>query len=172
VERDVLGRYHDGVTATFRAPAATSADALSFLAGRWLVERRVADHAAAAAGTFRGTAEWTAAGDRVLAYHEQGELEFRGHRGPASRDLIYQGRPDGTADVLFADGRAFYHLDPRPGHWTARHDCGQDVYELTAWLLGPESFTERWRVAGPGKDYEIMTRLVKTSGGAGQDGRP
>ena len=72
--------------------------------------------------------------------------------------------------MLFADGRYFYHLDPRPGSWQARHDCGRDVYELSARLLRPgltpESSAElresrRWRVRGPGKDYEIMTTLVR-----------
>ena len=83
--------------------------------------------------------------------------------------------------MLFADGRYFYHLDPRPGSWQARHDCGRDVYELSARLPRPGSstpgssrpgssdagefeaaeFEERWRVRGPGKDYEIMTTLVR-----------
>lgn len=127
---------------------------MDVLPGTWEIDRRVTDHAAGAAGMFAGAARWTPAvpadlpapagvepsgpGGPVLAYHEQGELRFGAHRGPASRSLFYLGRPDGTADVRFADGREFYRLDPRPGRWRARHDCGQDVYLLEGWLAaGP-----------------------------------
>lgn len=159
-------------------------DALSFLLGAWHIERRIDDHALAVSGSFAGEARWVPAADPAaaeLVYDERGELRFNGHRGPASRRLIYRGRPDGTADVLFADGRYFYHLDARTGSWQARHDCGRDVYELSARLLRPgeleagefdagefeaaefeaAEFEERWRVRGPGKDYEIMTTLVR-----------
>jgi hypothetical protein len=177
-EPDALRRYHDGPSPTFRAPAATStdvppvppvpapADALAFLRGTWRVERELVDHADEARGRFTGTAQWAPAGERELAYHEQGELSIRGHRGPASRSLIYRGCPDGTADVRFADGRAFYHLDLRAGRWQAVHDCGADQYVLSGQLLSAEIYSERWHVRGPGKDYEIMTTLVRTE----QDG--
>ena len=151
-------------------------DALSFLPGAWHIERRIDDHALGVSGSFAGAGRWTPAGAELI-YQEQGELRFNGHRGPASRSLIYRGRPDGTADVLFADGRYFYHLDPRTGSWQARHDCGRDVYELSARLVrageveaeGHEAWRleERWRVRGPGKDYEIMTTLVRD----GEDAR-
>ncbi len=147
----MLGRYHPS---------------LSALIGDWHVDRRIDDHVLGANGTFTGIARWTRAGDE-LSYTERGELAFNGHRGPASRSLTYRARPDGTADVLFADGRPFYHLDPRSGSWQARHDCGRDVYELSARRLGPGRFEERWRVRGPGKDYEIMTTLVRD----GEDAR-
>jgi hypothetical protein len=147
-------------------------DALPFLLGAWHIDRRIDDHVMGVSGSFAGGGRWTPAGAELvhgpdlvhraeLAYEERGELRFNGHRGPASRSLIYRGRPDGTADVLFADGRYFYHLDQRPGSWSARHDCGRDVYELSARLLRSGSFEERWRVRGPGKDYEIMTALVR-----------
>ena len=145
MDPDVLGRYHPS---------------LSALLGDWRIERRIADHALGVSGTFAGLASWVASADG-LAYTETGELSFNGHRGPASRSLLYRGRPDGTADVLFADGRYFYHLDPRPGRWQARHDCGRDVYELSARRLGAGALEEHWRVHGPGKDYEIMTTLVR-----------
>ena len=152
-------------------------DLTDLLPGTWEIDRRVTDHAAGAAGTFAGMARWiplTTAdllagvepGGPVLAYHEQGELRFCAHRGPASRSLIYLCRPDGTADVRFADGREFYGLDPRPGRWRARHDCGQDVYLLEGRLAAGPVIDERWRVRGPGKDYEIMTRLVRVETGA------
>lgn len=98
----------------------------------------------------------------VLAYHEEGELVLGEHRGPASRRLIYRRRPDGTADVFFADGRKFYWLDPRPGRWQARHPCGRDAYVLHGRVLSDAVLEERWQVSGPAKDYEIMTTLTRT----------
>jgi len=161
-------------------------DALAFLRGTWRVERRLTDHAAGTTGSFTGIAQWVAAVDgadaaRVaspapsadnsnrpgerggpeLCYRESGELRFGGHCGPASRSLIYRGRADGTADVRFADGRPFYHLDLRPGTWQARHDCGRDEYLLAGRRLDDATIEERWRVRGPDKDYEITTTLVR-----------
>jgi hypothetical protein len=183
VEPDEVGRYHADVL-TFRAaePAADRAgpdgtdvlvtgllvtDTLDFLRGRWRIERRIADHRAGGTGTFDGVARFEAEGaevkgTEVLAYHEDGELRFGGHRGPASRSLIYRRRPDGTADVCFADGREFYRLDARSGAWQGQHDCGHDRYTVAGEMLDSGRFRERWRVRGPDKDYEITTILVRT----------
>jgi hypothetical protein len=167
-------------------------DALDFLRGRWRIERRLVDYAAGCTGTFDGTAQFEVTDVKPVAatpdhdpgtarpapddpatliYRETGELRFREYHGPASRILIYRGRPDGTADVFFADRREFYHLDPRSGRWTGQHPCGQDHYTLTGRLLGDSTFEggafegaafeERWRVRGPDKDYEIFTTLVR-----------
>jgi hypothetical protein len=97
----------------------------------------------------------------VLAYHEEGELRFRDHRGPAYRRLCYRGQPDGTADVRFDDGRAFYLMDLRSGTWHSVHLCGADRYEVTGQILGPDQYAERWRTTGPRKDYELITALVR-----------
>jgi hypothetical protein len=187
VKPDSHGRYHDAVEAPSRATSAPPPsagplvpDALDFLRGDWRIERGLVDYAEGGTGTFDGTARFeaprfeaahveaahvepldAAPDDPVLIYHETGELRFGSHRGPASRSLIYRGRPDGTADVFFADGREFYHLDPRSGRWTGQHPCGQDHYELAGQLLGDGTFEERWRVRGPAKDYEIITTLVR-----------
>jgi hypothetical protein len=185
VER--TGRYHDAFGTT-SADSPRIPDALSFLRGTWRVERRLADHRSGTAGWFRGAARFApaAGGDpepgphpaqsddskrrlppagpgwEELAYHEEGELVLGEHRGPASRRLIYRRRPDGTADVFFADGREFYLLDPRPGRWQARHPCGRDEYLLRGRVLSDQLLEERWQVSGPGKDYEIMTTLTRT----------
>jgi hypothetical protein len=166
VEPDVLGRYHGEVRSTFRA-----VPVLAYLLGRWQVERRLADFTGAGTGTFTGQASWTpvesgtGAAGAALAYREDGELVWRGHRGPAYRELLYGAGPDGTADVRFADGRPFYRLDPRDGRWTAGHDCGPDRYEVTGELTGPDTLTERWHARGPDTDYEIITTLTRITGG-------
>lgn len=164
-----VGRYHDAFGTT-SADSPRVPDALSFLRGTWRVERRLADHRSGSAGWFRGTARFAPAGRPApagdeLAYHEEGELVLGEHRGPASRSLIYRRRPDGTADVFFADGREFYWLDPRPGRWQARHPCGRDEYVLRGRVLSDAVLEERWRVSGPAKDYEIMTTLTRTDAG-------
>jgi Family of unknown function (DUF6314) len=153
---------------------------VDFLHGDWNVVRTISDHRTGQAGLFRGQASFRpyAAGlahgtgladvhqpadpeGRVLAYYEHGELQFGGYRGPASRSLLYRDPGDGSADIRFADGREFYRLDLRAGTWSAEHPCRADQYLVTVTRLGPDSFTEAWRVAGPGMDYELSTTYTR-----------
>jgi hypothetical protein len=148
-----------GVTAKSWLPGGT----LEFLRGRWEVERAITDFAAGQSGSFSGLARCEEATGAVgaLAYHEQGELRFGRHRGPASRGVLFQPGPAGTVDVRFADGRPFYRLDLRSGSWSAEHPCGRDSYQVTVRVLGPDAYAERWRVTGPGKDYVMTTTLTR-----------
>jgi hypothetical protein len=141
-----------------------------FLRGRWRAERELADYRSGQPGSFLGVVTFTAEGtdppleEGMLAYHEQGELRFGRHRGPASRSLLYRPRPDGSAEVLFADGRPFYLLDLRTGYWQAEHPCGADHYLVTVHVLGADSLTEHWRARGPEKDYSMTTILTRIGG--------
>jgi hypothetical protein len=131
---------------------------IEFLRGDWSVERRIRDRRAGQDGSFRGTARFRASADGCgLDYTEDGDLRYGSHHGTARRRLIYSGRADGAADVRFADGREFYRLDLREGDWQAEHPCRADKYHVTITRLSPDSFTETWQVAGPDKDYELMT---------------
>ena len=94
-------------------------------------------------------------------YTEHGELRFAAHTGPASRQLRYQGLPDGTVAVRFADGRPFYVLDLRTGQAQAEHGCGRDHYLLSHRVLAAGLLEEEWRVRGPDKDYLAITRLTR-----------
>lgn len=94
---------------------------------------------------------------RVLDFTEHGELRFGGHRGPASRALVYHGRSDGGADVRFANGREFYRIDLSYGGSQAAHPCHSDRYVVTVTRLSPDTFSEVWRVTGPAKDYDMTT---------------
>lgn len=137
-----------------------------FLRGSWRADRELADHRSGQPGSFLGLAIFTAEGADagLLAYHERGELRFGQHHGPASRSLLYRPRPDGSAEVLFADGRPFYLLDLRTGYWQAEHPCGADHYLVTVHVLGADSLTEHWRAFGPEKDYSMTTRLTRIGG--------
>ena len=138
-------------------------DTLAFAAGRWRLERLLADHRSGLVGRFTGQAVLTGPDlpEGPLSYLETGELRFGTHAGPATRSLRYQGLPDGTVDVLFADGHLFYRLDLRSGHCTAVHPCRADQYEITYLVLGEDVMEERWRVRGPDKDYDATATLIR-----------
>jgi hypothetical protein len=144
-----------------------------FLRGGWRAERVITDFRSGTVGSFSGTAVFArrcgpadgapsgATVPGLLVYHEDGELAFGGHRGPASRSLLLVPAADGSAAVLFADGRPFFTLDLQAGLCTADHPCGRDSYQVRVHVLGPDAYTEMWRVTGPGKDYEMTTTLTR-----------
>jgi hypothetical protein len=150
-----------------------AAGTLGYLAGDWDVVREIADHRGGVAGSFRGRASFrprpeSAAADpgtldrRVLELTEQGQLRFGAHHGPAGRRLLYYGCSDGGADVRFADGREFYHLDLRTGGCQAVHLCRADRYAVTVTRLTADSFTEVWQVTGPAKNYDLTSVYTRT----------
>jgi hypothetical protein len=136
---------------------------LAFAAGHWRIERVLEDHRSGTGGRFAGRAALTGPDlpGGPLQYLETGELRFGTHTGPATRALRYQGLPDGTVDVGFADGHHFYRLDLRGGLCTAVHQCGADRYEITYLVLGDDQMEERWRVRGPDKDYRATATLTR-----------
>jgi hypothetical protein len=155
-------RADDPLSAPGSAGQGLVGSTAEFLSGDWSVVRRIRDHRSGQVGSFHGQASFrpSSAGD-VLAYDEHGELQFGGHRGPASRSLLYMDAADGSADVRFADGRDFYRLDLRHGAWDAEHPCGSDRYLVTVTRIGADSFAETWRVTGPGKDYELSATYTR-----------
>jgi Family of unknown function (DUF6314) len=136
-------------------------DTLAFLHGGWQLDRVLDDRRSGVRGHFTGRALALPVTGQPpeLSYTESGELRFGGHTGPASRRLVLRGRPDGTADVRFADGRLFFLLDLRDGSWQAVHGCGADRYRLTYRVLADDVLEERWEVRGAAKDYTATTRL-------------
>lgn len=158
-------------------------DTLAFAAGHWRIERVLADHRSGTQGRFTGSATLSepvpsepvlsqpALGEPdepgpappwpALCYLETGELRFGTHSGPATRTLRYQGRPDGTVDVRFADGQLFYRLDLRSGRCEAVHQCRADRYEITYLALSEDALEERWQVHGPAKDYHATATLIR-----------
>jgi Family of unknown function (DUF6314) len=155
VQRGSLGPYRTPPRATIPVP-----DTLAFLRGRWRLERRLDDRRSGVSGTFTGYAEFAATDDPAVLHHvERGELRFGDHVGPATRRLVCLGRPGGTVDVRFADGRDFYVLDLRSGQWVARHRCAEDTYVVRYLVRAAGWLEERWLVTGPRKGYETVATL-------------
>ncbi|MFI5520382.1 DUF6314 family protein [Streptomyces platensis] len=133
-------------------------DVAAYLSGRWSIERTVHDLRNGVEGSFRGTAEFRPdATGGALLHHEEGQLTWGGTVQPASRTLRLRPRPDGTAEVGFADGRPFHDLDLRTGRWTAVHPCAADRYEGTFTAVGPDAWHLEWRVGGPAKDQLLCS---------------
>lgn len=129
-------------------------DVLAYLAGRWTVIRTLEDLSTGATGEFRGTADIQPSGDGTCTlFAEDGELTWGGTTNQAGRTLHLLPRPDGTADVTFADSRPFHDLDLRSGRWAVHHPCGRDRYEGTFTVVSSDEWQVRWRTAGPAKDH-------------------
>ncbi|MFI5933127.1 DUF6314 family protein [Actinoplanes sp. NPDC051494] len=129
---------------------------MRFLHGEWSVHREISDHRSGQSGVFAGKASFAWSGDE-LSYHEDGELSFGAHRGPASRRLIYRAASGYAVAVHFGDGRPFYVLDLSDRKWDADHLCGADLYTVRGRVSGPDSYTEQWHAGGPSKDYDLFT---------------
>ncbi|WP_420711193.1 DUF6314 family protein [Streptomyces sp. NRRL S-337] len=149
---------HDG-------PLPSVPDVAGYLSGRWSVERTVHDLRTGTEGRFHGTADFRPdpAGGALL-HVEEGELTWDGTAYPASRTLRLRPRPDGSADIDFADGRPFHDLDLSTGHWTAVHPCAEDRYEGTFTVRSADEWHLEWRVTGPAKQQLLRTRYRRTAG--------
>ncbi|MFF4739880.1 DUF6314 family protein [Streptomyces sp. NPDC001262] len=133
-------------------------DAVAYLAGHWSLDRTLIDLDTGSHGWFHGTAAFRPAADETHVLHtEDGELSWNGTVNRAGRTLRMLPGPDGTAAVMFADGRPFHHLDLRTGHWTARHPCGQDLYNGTYTVVSPDEWHLQWRTTGPAKNQELRS---------------
>ncbi|MEU6132980.1 DUF6314 family protein [Saccharopolyspora sp. NPDC047091] len=131
-------------------------DLARYLTGRWVLRRDIVDDAGARLGGFAGEAVFTAdAGE--LVYRETGELELGAHRGPAHRTLHYRLADPATAAVHFDHGGFFHDLDLRSGRWLVEHPCRADLYRGEFAVHGPDSWWQRWHVAGPAKHHVLTT---------------
>ncbi|WP_129293061.1 DUF6314 family protein [Streptomyces lydicus] len=133
-------------------------DAAAYFFGRWSIERSVCDLRTGAEGSFRGTADFRPdpAGEGLL-HIEEGRLRWGAAVHPASRTLRLRPRPDGTAEIRFADGRPFHDLDLRTGRWRAVHPCAADRYEGEFTVTGADTWQLEWRVGGPAKDQLLRS---------------
>jgi uncharacterized protein DUF6314 len=139
------------------------ADLAAHLAGTWGLDRDLHDRRAGVRGRLRGTAEFAPDG-AGLRWSEAGRLEFGAHAGPAQRVLAIVLGAAGW-EVRFADGRPFHPLDLSAGRADVEHPCGEDRYTGRYDVAGPDALLVRWRVKGPTKDLEIVSRYARVPAG-------
>ncbi|WP_432056098.1 DUF6314 family protein [Streptomyces sp. bgisy022] len=136
-------------------------DVLAFLGGRWRVERVVRDLASGDTGEFEGTTVFRPDPAGGLLHEEAGTFTWRGTPRPAERTLRFLPGPGGTADVRFADGRPFHHLDLTVGRYVADHPCAADLYRGEFTVRDADHWRTVWRVRGPAKDLELSTDYAR-----------
>ncbi|MET9255969.1 DUF6314 family protein [Streptomyces sp. NPDC003717] len=137
-------------------------DVLAYLAGRWRTERAVVDLAGGAEGRFTGVTVFGPLDGGGLLSREDGRFTWQGVTRPAERTLRWlPGPTPNTADVRFADGRPFHHLDLAEGHHVADHPCAADLYRGEFTVLDEERWRTVWRVGGPAKDLLLTTEYVR-----------
>ncbi|MGX1543651.1 DUF6314 family protein [Streptomyces adustus] len=137
-------------------------DVLAHLAGHWRVERTVGDLAGGEEGRFEGVTGFGPLDGGGLLHRETGRFVWRGVSRPAERTLRFlPGAVPGTADVRFADGRPFHHLDLTSGRYVADHPCAADLYRGEFTVRDEDHWRTVWRVGGPAKDLVLTTDYVR-----------
>jgi hypothetical protein len=141
-------------------------DTLSFLVGRWTLERSFTDHRSGTQGRFEGNATITPSSSGLGAglgprahYDETGTIRFGSYEGPASRSLELVRLESAVVMLYFTDGKPFVDLDLRSGRWRCTHPCGEDSYEILTIVRSPSELEEQWRVRGPTEDYVAVATL-------------
>ena len=115
---------------------------------------------------------------RQLLYREEGEVNFspnaaHGRVFPFYREYMYTFTSPTQADVHFyqpnskeaGDHLKFFHtlsIDEASGAGvTSEHLCINDLYLATVRITSPSAFEMSWRVTGPQKNYQIVTRFAR-----------
>lgn len=128
-------------------------DDLNRFAGAWQIMRRITDNLGQQGGRFVGQAVLEPDAQGGLIYDETGQLHLSS--GPvltAQRRYLW-GFEDGRVVMRFADGRPFHDFAPKGQSGDIRHLCGDDIYDVRYDFTRFPSWTARWQVTGPRKDY-------------------
>ena len=134
---------------------------LQDFAGDWRLTRRIADRAGGQCLRFAGTARFVPDGGG-LAYEERGVLRLPG-QPPFEAHRRYLWREEGGLIVVeHGDGRAFHAFDPAAPE--AEHLCPPDTYRVAYRFARWPLWSALWTVAGPRKDYRMLTRFTPPSG--------
>lgn len=131
--------------------------------GVWRMERQIDDRFGAQLGHFAGTAELRAPaeaekdGQGTWNWVENGYLTLA-EEAPvfATRSYLWRPMPP-RIEVFFEDGRPFHAFAPS-GQVTAAHWCDPDDYRVEYDFSGWPEWHATWRVRGPHKDYEMISR--------------
>lgn len=126
----------------------------SFFLGNWQMVRIIENVPEGVIGEVWGEARFEPDG-HGLTCREGGVLRFRGADYAANRVSLWRFPGAGLIEVRYADGSPFHaFIADAP---EAVHDCGEDRYRVS-YSFAQASWTSRWEVSGPAKDYVMTTR--------------
>ncbi len=134
-------------------------DTFGFLLGNWALTRWIEDRQTGLSSRFTGTAMLSETSHGNGWYREVGELCYGDYTGPANRTLQMLRRADRSVVLQFSDGRPYVEVDLSSAHWSGRHLCGRDTYEIEMQVQSQEIILEKWRVLGPSKRYDALALL-------------
>lgn len=128
--------------------------------GHWTLNREIADHSGGPDGVFQGNAVFARAGQH-LDYQETGTLAL-GEATPmvATRRFIWR-QERGCLQIDYDDGRPFHGVPFGVDEPEATHLCAPDRYEVAYDFKDWPSWTARWQVSGPRKDYVMISRYTR-----------
>jgi hypothetical protein len=126
--------------------------------GCWRIDRRIED-ALGANGHFTGMATISPGTKTACNYRETGTLRLGETSFEAERRYRWTETSPGLLSIFFDDGRFFHSFSLSP-NVDATHDCPPDWYEVQYDFASWPSWTARWRVTGPRKDYVMESRYV------------
>jgi len=149
--------------------------ALSALVGRWNFEREIHDHLSCATQHVHGQVAYSLDDQHdldSLRYREDGFLDLEnGNTLEVFREYDYRCTGN-TLELYFVENGERAHLflslkfeKHQNGYWhaTSDHLCINDLYKGTFEIafdgLGASEVSMTYRVKGPNKDYEAITRL-------------
>lgn len=130
---------------------------LDDFAGRWTIVRRVEDALTGEVISGEGGVAFRPAPEGGLIYDEELWLALPGRpalRG--TRRYLWQAAEGGIA-VAFADGRPFHRIGLGADRAEDRHDCAPDLYHVRYDFSAWPTWSARWQVRGPRKDYVSVT---------------
>ncbi|MFD2175086.1 DUF6314 family protein [Rhodobacter lacus] len=138
--------------------------AITDFEGLWQMERWIDDRFGGQPGHFIGTAELQrdakSAPPGTWNWNESGYLTL-GEETPVLATRTYLWRPvPPRIEVFFEDGRPF-HAFALSGQATAAHWCDPDDYRVDYDFSRWPDWSATWRVSGPHKDYEMISRYKR-----------
>lgn len=137
--------------------------ALSDFAGRWTVERRIADARAGTTHRLSGLVEFVP-DERGLSVEERGLLRI-GDAKPLETLRRYHWRFGGPGRIAvhFDDGRPF-HSFTLATRAEAGHDCPPDRYRVAYDFSRWPRWRAVWTVTGPRKEYVSTSDYARLGG--------
>ncbi|WP_230794485.1 DUF6314 family protein [Salipiger marinus] len=126
---------------------------LEVFLGEWRLDRDIR-HGDGSSARFEGRAVWRRDGAGAVC-EEAGELILPQGRFRAERRYLW----GEDLVVRFEDGRYFHQVPPEGGH--AAHWCDPDQYDVWYEFALWPVWTARWRVGGPRKEYEMLSRYTR-----------